>query len=452
MDNTAPKWIELPSPLHWREVAAGEPERSRHPTSQTLGPEMPDWTEDPKARAWDEPPPPYDWRNPPPYQGSESSPELPMNGLYGSEGKGKDLGPPPEKLHWREVQRRPANKFEAHQGSYMMAVADLETLRGSPDFGKGGIAWNKPVPVSRPPARSLAPRLRILRTALTFGSHSSLAGLRQGCNQFELPPSNRETTPLGHPKKAVISDDVALPMRNVDEWRRNNARLRRQKLDEEQRTRLLSIQNLREAREAARPVSGVSEEVKAEVAAEADRIRRGLTGRQQEDDGTDDTDQEQGASAADADTSTDSAAAAAAANEDLFPPQSGSAAGTTAGSRPSTAGSWRSRRRRRLRRPRSALEVRWKPKAVGPNGGAWSLHNLRAVQAHVHQRTALEEELKTELKDVIKVRKRHFVAVFILKKNILPRQARDKHRWKTQKKPVLSQEVAMQVSLKNGTF
>lgn len=156
MDNTAPKWIELPSPLHWREVAAGEPERSRHPTSQTLGPEMPDWTEDPKARAWDEPPPPYDWRNPPPYQGSESSPELPMNGLYGSEGKGKDLGPPPEKLHWREVQRRPANKFEAHQGSYMMAVADLETLRGSPDFGKGGIAWNKPVPVSRPPARSLA--------------------------------------------------------------------------------------------------------------------------------------------------------------------------------------------------------------------------------------------------------------------------------------------------------
>jgi hypothetical protein len=38
----------------------------------------------------------------------------------------------------------------------MMAVADLETLRGSPDFGKGGIAWNKPVPVSRPPARSHA--------------------------------------------------------------------------------------------------------------------------------------------------------------------------------------------------------------------------------------------------------------------------------------------------------
>lgn len=89
MNDTAPKWIELPPPLHWREVAAGEPERSRHPTSQTLGPEMPDWTEDPKARAWDEPPPPYDWRNPPPYQGNESSPELPMNGLYGSEGKGK---------------------------------------------------------------------------------------------------------------------------------------------------------------------------------------------------------------------------------------------------------------------------------------------------------------------------------------------------------------------------
>ena len=151
-------------------------------------------------------------------------------------------------------------------------------------------------------------------------------------------------------------------------------------------------------------MSGVSEEVKAEVAAEADRIRRGLTGRQPEDDGTDDTDQEQGASAADADTSTDSAAAAAA-NEDRFSPQSGSAAGTTAGSRPSTAGSSRSRRRRRLRRPRSALEVRWKPNAVGPNGGAWSLHNLRAVQAHVHQRTTLEEELKTELKDVIKVRK-----------------------------------------------
>lgn len=71
-----------------------------------------------------------------------------MDRLYGSAGKGAHFGSPPEKLHWREVQRRPANKLEAYQGSYTMAVADFEVLRGCTDFGKGGVAWNKPVPVS----------------------------------------------------------------------------------------------------------------------------------------------------------------------------------------------------------------------------------------------------------------------------------------------------------------
>ena len=97
---------------------------------------------------WNDPPPPYDWRNPPPYKGSESSLDLPMDGLYGSSGSAAQFGSPPEKLHWRELQRQPINKLEGHQGSYMMAVADFEVLRGSMELGKKGVAWNKPVPVS----------------------------------------------------------------------------------------------------------------------------------------------------------------------------------------------------------------------------------------------------------------------------------------------------------------
>ena len=116
-----------------------------HP--QSLGIDQPDWTKEPKATPWSEPPPPYDWRNPPPYKGAEGSPELPMDGLYGSLGKGKKFGSPPEKLHWREVQRQPVSRLEGHQGEYMMAVASFEVLRGCEDFGKRGVAWNKPVPV-----------------------------------------------------------------------------------------------------------------------------------------------------------------------------------------------------------------------------------------------------------------------------------------------------------------
>jgi hypothetical protein len=97
---------------------------------------------------WSEPPLPYDWRNPPPYQGVETSPELPMDGLYGSAGNGAPFGSPPDKRHWREVQRQPTNRLEGHQGSYMMAVADFEVIRQAADFGKKGVAWNKPVPVS----------------------------------------------------------------------------------------------------------------------------------------------------------------------------------------------------------------------------------------------------------------------------------------------------------------
>eukprot|EP01043_Picozoa_sp_COSAG02_P115853 COSAG02_NODE_52235_length_309_cov_0.719048_1_plen_66_part_10 len=65
-------------------------------------------------------------------------------------------------------------------------------------------------------------------------------------------------TPLGHPKKAIVSDDVALPMRNVSQWRRNNATLRQQKFDQERKQRQLSVENLVQARESASPVQGVS--------------------------------------------------------------------------------------------------------------------------------------------------------------------------------------------------
>ena len=158
----------------------------------------------------------------------------------------------------------------------------------------------------------------------------------QGCNQFEPRPSTRETTPLGHPKKAVVSDEVALPMRNVAEWRRCNAELRRQKVDEQRKKRQLSVENLLQARESARPVQDVSEQVKAEVAAEASQIRRGPAA-------TSDQDQDS---------------------------LSGHRSSPTMTNRP-----------RRRRRPRSALQVRWKPKSPSQSGGAWSLQNLRAVQA-----------------------------------------------------------------------
>ena len=41
----AAAWTPPPEKLHWRDVAAGEPERTLHPTSDHLGPELPDWTE-----------------------------------------------------------------------------------------------------------------------------------------------------------------------------------------------------------------------------------------------------------------------------------------------------------------------------------------------------------------------------------------------------------------------
>lgn len=170
----------------------------------------------------------------------------------------------------------------------------------------------------------------------------------QGCNQFEPRRSSRETTPLGHPKKAAVSDDVALPMRNVAEWRQNNATLRQQKFDQERKKRQLSVENLVRARESTSPVQGVSEQVKAEVAAEAARIRRGV-----------------------------------AANNDR-----GHAGGDGAYQKKLNDASQRSSssqratrsRSRRPRRPRSALEVRWKPRVKRQSGGAWSLENLRAVQ------------------------------------------------------------------------
>ena len=132
---------------------------------QRIGMGQPDWTENPKAKRWDDPPPPYDWRNPPPYKGCDFSPELPMDGLYGSAGKGAPFGSAPEKLHWREVQRQPNSKLEGHQGSYMMAVADFEVLRGCADFGKKGVAWNEPVPVS---PRSLLLPIRVGTSAFAL--------------------------------------------------------------------------------------------------------------------------------------------------------------------------------------------------------------------------------------------------------------------------------------------
>jgi hypothetical protein len=147
-----------------------------------------------------------------------------------------------------------------------------------------------------------------------------------------------------------VSDDVALPMRNVSEWRRNNAMLRQQKSDQERKKRQLSVESLVQARESASPVQGVSEQVKAEVAIEAARIRRGLA----------------------ANSDRDRTGADGAADEkklDHESPGSGSSPRATR------------RRSRRPRRPRSALEVRWKPKVKRQSGGAWSLENLRAVQA-----------------------------------------------------------------------
>ena len=51
----AAAWTPPPEKLHWRDVAAGEPERTLHPTSDHLGPELPDWTENPKAIEWNPP-------------------------------------------------------------------------------------------------------------------------------------------------------------------------------------------------------------------------------------------------------------------------------------------------------------------------------------------------------------------------------------------------------------
>ena len=48
----ASAWTPPPKKLHWKEVAAGEPHRSLHPTSCHLGPEQPDWGEKMKAASW----------------------------------------------------------------------------------------------------------------------------------------------------------------------------------------------------------------------------------------------------------------------------------------------------------------------------------------------------------------------------------------------------------------
>ena len=53
---TASPWTPLKTKLHWKEVAAGEPHRTLHPSSDHLGPEQPDWTDRPKATRWTVPP------------------------------------------------------------------------------------------------------------------------------------------------------------------------------------------------------------------------------------------------------------------------------------------------------------------------------------------------------------------------------------------------------------
>lgn len=53
----ASAWTPPPEKLHWKEVAAGEPQRSLHPTACHLGPEQPDWAEKTKATSWGAAPP-----------------------------------------------------------------------------------------------------------------------------------------------------------------------------------------------------------------------------------------------------------------------------------------------------------------------------------------------------------------------------------------------------------
>ena len=62
--------------------------------------------------------------------------------------------------------------------------------------------------------------------------------------------------------------------RDTSEWRKNNARLRAYHRRKEQQRRQLSVENLRKVQEEASPVQGVSDAVKAEVAAAAAALRR----------------------------------------------------------------------------------------------------------------------------------------------------------------------------------
>jgi len=154
-----------------------------------------------------------------------------------------------------------------------------------------------------------------------------------------------------------------LVCRDTSEWRKNTARLRAYHRRKEQQRRQLSVENLRKVQEEASPVQGVSDAVKAEVAAAAAEVLADLRGGGE----------------------GEQSSLNLEGKPDPAPPRLGGSSASPP----------------RVRRRHAARKARREARPALGSGGAWSLKHLRGLQEHVHQRTAEEEQQKDEYEEKI---------------------------------------------------